>query len=366
MLSSRYHLFMSLVAATLATAPSLKADEPYLALRTGMKCSQCHVNRTGGGGRNDFGSAWAQTQLPAKSLPYRNRAINDWIAIGVDLRAKASGLVSDATPRTTFEISEAQVQVEARLIQNVLAFYLDQTLGPDRALIREGFALVEGLPGNGYAKAGKFMLPFGLRLWDDEAFIRSVTGFTYRTPDVGFEIGFEPGPLSFALALSNGTTTGVDQNSDKQVTGSAAFVFPKLRFGASATRNSAPGATRSIVGGFAGVQLGPLTLLGETDAIFDSFDGQQDVDQVVGYVEGDLMLYRGVFLKVTYGYHDPTLSLRDESVEVEEDQRIRMRFGFETFPVSFVQIGAFYTLLDDIPQVTTDRDRISLEVHLHF
>lgn len=366
MVELRVILVLSVTSATAIAAPLRAADEPYLALRTGLKCSQCHVNRTGGGGRNDFGSAWAQTQLPTKSLPFRSRSINDWISIGLDLRAKASGLVSDATPRTTFEINEAQVQVQAKLIQNYLAFYLDQTVGPDRAFIREGFALVEGLPGNGYAKAGKFLLPFGLRLWDDGAFIRSETGFTYQTPDVGFEIGFEPGPLSFALALSNGSSSGIDQNSDKQVTGSAAVVYPKFRVGASATRNSLPGVTRAIFGGFAGVQLGPLGLLGEADAIFDTFDGQPDSDQFVGYVEGALLLYRGVNLKVTYGYHDPTVAIRDEAVKIVEDQRIRMRFGFETFPVSFLQLSAFYTLLDDVPQATTDRDQISVEAHLHF
>jgi hypothetical protein len=51
---------------------------------------------------------------------------------------------------------------------------------------------------------------------------------------------------------------------------------------------------------------------------------------------------------------------------VVEDQRIRMRFGLETFPVSFVQVSGFYTVVEDIPQVTTDRDQVSLEVHLHF
>jgi hypothetical protein len=367
MLQQRVTIILSVTTTVVtAVAPLRAADEPYMALRTGLKCSQCHVNRTGGGGRNDFGSAWAQTQLPTKSLPFRSRSINDWISIGFDLRAKASGLVSDATPRTTLEINEAQVQLQAKLIQNYLAFYLDQTVGPDRAFIRESFALVQGLPGNGYAKAGKFLLPYGLRLWDDDAFIRNLTGFTYKTPDVGFEIGFEPGPLSFALALSNGSTSGVDENSDKQVTGSAALVFPRFRLGASATRNSVSGASRAIFGGFAGVQLGPLGLLGEADAIFDSFDGQPDMDQFVGYVEGDLLLYRGVNLKVTYGYHDPTVAIRDEAMETIEDQRIRMRFGFETFPVSFVQLSAFYTLLDDIPQVTTDRDQVSLEAHLHF
>jgi hypothetical protein len=355
------------VAVAALLAPPLHAeDEPYLALRTGLKCAQCHINHTGGGGRTDFGSAWAQTQLPARTLPFQRRALNDWIAIGLDLRARASGAISDTDPRTTVDMPEAQVQVEARLVRNVLAIYLDQTVGPDRSFAREAFALVERLPGNGYAKAGKLLLPYGLRLWDDQAFIRSLTGFTYTNPDVGFEVGFEPGPLALAVALSNGGGGGVDANSGKQVTGSAALVFPRFRLGVSGSHNTTPGNDRGMVAGFAGVQVGPIGLLGEADLILDSFDTQPDRDQFVGYVEGNWLVRRGFNLKVTYGYHDPTAGLRDGAPELVEDQRIRMRFGVELFPVTFVQVSSFYTLLDDIPQVTTDVDQVSLEVHLHF
>ena len=37
--------------------------EPYLAMRTGFKCSQCHVNRIGGGERTVYGYAYTQYKL---------------------------------------------------------------------------------------------------------------------------------------------------------------------------------------------------------------------------------------------------------------------------------------------------------------
>ena len=136
--------------------------EPYLAVRTGLKCGQCHVNRTGGGGRNAFGSAWAQTQLPMRTAAIRSRSLNDWVAVGLDLRtlgawnADVGSGLDGATSRTTLEITDAQIQLEARLIDNTLAFYVDRTVAPDRVVAREAFALYERLPLEGYVKAGKF------------------------------------------------------------------------------------------------------------------------------------------------------------------------------------------------------------------
>jgi hypothetical protein len=113
-----------------------------------------------------------------------------------------------------------------------------------------------------------------------------------------------------------------------------------------------------------GFNVGPLAVLGEVDHIFsqlrDTSSGSTEPpNQFVAYVEGNLLATRGLNAKVTYGYHDPN---RD----VSENQRIRMRFGLEWFPISFVQLAGFYTLLEDVPEVETDVDVVSLELHLHF
>ena len=335
------------------------APEPYLALRTGLKCSSCHVNRSGGGGRSAYGNVYDQTQLPRRTSDVRSRALNDFLAVGWDVRTVGSVTTSYSVPRSAVEMSEANAYLEARLIQRVLELYVDETLGPAQAGAREMFALVDALPLNGYLKAGKFMLPYGLRLQDDAEFIRTQTGFTYKTPDQGVELGLEPGPLSFFVALSNGTAGAAEGNDGKQYTSTLAVVRRHFRLGGSVSRNQGTGlARRDVYGGFGGVGIGPLSVLGEVDQIVERLPTGGTLSQLAGFVEGDYLATRGVNLKASYGYFD-------QNLHVPEDQRVRLRFGLELFPVAFLRAAAFYTADLWIPQAATP-DRVSLELHLHF
>src|SRR5579885_943701 len=81
-----YLLLMSMLFACEAHA------EPYLAVQTGFKCGQCHVNPTGGGERTVFGNVFAQTQLAAQRLDTGEMwtgEINRFLSVGGDLRAQA-------------------------------------------------------------------------------------------------------------------------------------------------------------------------------------------------------------------------------------------------------------------------------------
>ncbi|MFQ5889375.1 MAG: hypothetical protein ACE5JR_04905 [Gemmatimonadota bacterium] len=334
-------------------------EEPYLSVRTGLRCSQCHVNRTGGGGRTDFGSVYAQTRLPFVKFKFLNRSLNDFLSVGGNFRVLASGTVTETSPRSSIQVVEESVQLEARVVPDVLAFYVDQLFGPGSASTREAFGIVEGLPLDGYVKAGKFLLPYGLRLVDDSEFIRERTGFNYNTPDLGVEVGIEPGPLSLFLSVTNGTQGAGENNSDKQVTATTALILRRFRVGASASTNEGPSSKREVVGAFGGFNLGRFTFLGEFDYIFDTPESGSQLRQFAAFLEGDFLAVPGLNVKATYGFLDPNRS-------IGENARIRLRFGLETFPIQFLQLSAFYTLLEDIPQATTDLDRVSLEMHVYF
>ncbi len=344
--------------------------EPYLAIRTGQKCSACHVNHTGGGMRNDFGAVYAGATLPmsAKGFQFQNRALNDFIKMGADFRMTGSVLLSgptsrDAAPQTSLNINRANLYVEAKLISDKLTLYFDQTLAPGGATSREFFALVDVPEIGGYAKVGTFFLPSGLRLLDDEEFIRRQTGFTMLAPDQGVEVGIEPGPFSIQASVTNGNRGAAENNSGKQFTGTAAWISRRVRFGASASRNTQDTLHTDIIGGFGGVQVGQLSLLGEVDYVQGASVEGTDVDELVVYGEGDFLIRQGVNAKVTYGFHD-------RNVDRPEDKRTRARFGLEVFPFPYFQISGFYLVRDDIPEnrqlALPQRDEVFIELHLMF
>jgi hypothetical protein len=348
-----------LAAAVLSAVPPAHASaEPWIAIKTGLKCSACHVNRSGGGARNDFGSVYAQTRLTWAPGEFVSRALTEFLFVGLDFRLKASGTLRESSPRTAIDLDEAQAYLEARLLRQRVALYIDQTVGPNRAVARELFALIEKLPWNGYAKAGKLLVPYGLRLKDDEEFVRAVTGFNYDTPDQGLEVGVEPGPWSMVVGLTNGNVGAAENNSGKLASAVVSYTGSEYRLGLSGSRNTGDGVRRDVYGGFGGLRLGPVAILGEADFVEERML-ESPRRQFLGFVEGDLTLRHGLNAKLTYGYHD-----RDR--DVPEDQRIRWRFGLEAFPNPFVQLSGFYILDEDIPQATGDLDRVLVELRLHF
>jgi hypothetical protein len=346
---------------------SILSAEPYIAVREGLKCSACHMTLTGGGKRNQMGTGYGAIDLPWKpadlqslKVPHYFSFFNDVLSIGGDFRAFNRSTFSEGKlEANTFQTDKSNLYLEAALIPDHVSFYLDETIAPGGAQTREIFGLLHNLPGRGWIKAGKFVHPYGIRLEDDRAFIREITGFNFNNPDTGVEVGFEPGSFTMAAAVTNGNSATTDNNKAKQLVGTLGYIADKFRIGGSASHNDTGAETRRVAGVWAGARIQRLVLLGEADWIHDETSDAQR-DQLVTYSEADYEIVDGWNVKLGYEYYDPN---RD----VDENQRDRVIIGVEPFITSFIQLQLFYRFNQSIPQnIPQNADELLLRLHIYF
>lgn len=330
--------------------------EPYLAVSQGAKCSQCHVNPTGGGLRNAFGDVFAQTQLPAHHLDAGTDTwagqITRFLSIGGDLRFDASmQQVPHTKTRDEFQMEQTRLYLGASVIPERLLVYVDEQVAPGGALNREAFGMFWSADHSWYLKAGQMYLPFGLRLQDHSAFVKEITGINMTTPDQGVEFGWLKGHWDTQLALSNGTAGGAGTSNGKQSSAQLIWVDAAWRLGAAANYNHAAAAgSKSAWGLFGGLKTGPIAWLGEADLVDDRSLPNGGVKMLAALVEANWAFARGHNLKITAEYLDPNR-------RVAHDGQTRWSLLYELTPVQFVQLRAGVRYSDGIPQLDTQHSR---------
>src|SRR5580692_4560583 len=203
--------------------------EPYLAVQTGLKCSQCHVNPTGGGLRGPYGDVFAQTAMPAQHLDTGpdlwTGDVNSFLRVGGDLRTEALATeVPGSKTISQFQLEQVRTYIEAEVIPERLIAYVDEQVAPGGALNREAYVLYWSAGHDWYLKAGQMYLPFGWRLQDQTALIYTASGINMTTPDQGVEFGWEQGHWDAQVAVSNGTAGGSVKGNGKQTSAQLAFV----------------------------------------------------------------------------------------------------------------------------------------------
>ena len=371
------------------------AGEPYIAIREGLKCSQCHANITGGGMRTVYANTYSQQELPMtyyapwKDLPapgsgeasdkasketeaIRRRTdqllsgqVTDFLSWGTDLRfSNETQAVPNADNTNTFSVGEATLYLQGVLIPDHLYVYLDALWESSMAggpAAREVFGLIRGLPLEGYIKAGKFFVPHGLRLQDDSAFIRSSLPGAYNmtASEVGVEAGIEPGPLSLSVAVTNGNNSNVDSNADKQVNLLGTIVQENFRVGGSFAFN--PGMGSDYIrseNGFGGFTYGRFTLLGEFDHAKQRTGGAVSGSQAL-LGELNVLLTQGLNAKASYEFYNPSLA-------VAKDEQNRWSFILECFVTQFAQARAGARILDNRKPSPWSADGEIYFAELHF
>ena len=341
--------------------------EPYIAVRTGLKCMECHTNMTGGGMRTPYANQIAQTDISrnfiqtSDEITYWTGEINKWLSVGGDLRTDFQYVdVPNESSVSEFDVEEGLVYLAVNLIPDRLIFYVDEQVAPGGAENREIFALFKALGGKFYAKAGQFFLPYGWRLEDDTTFIRQVPGINFATPDKGIEVGLETGPWSAQLAITNGTAGGPDDDTGNQYSLLGTYVKDRWRVGASFNFNDADIGDRQMQNVFFGLRTGPISWLAQVDYIRDDSLAGPERKQWVGLIEGNWWFTKGNNLKLTYEFFDP-----DD--DVSEDEQTRWSGVWNFFPFQFTETRLGIRLYDGIPQDNKqNRDEFFAELHLYF
>jgi hypothetical protein len=350
-------------ALTLAFA-SLPQAEPYIAVRTGFKCSQCHVNGTGGGKRTDFGNVFSQYKLLMASplndsLPYGfDPKLNKAVSLGANFRIEQAHTSEysyggkRAASSDEPVIRESNIYVNMELVKGFLNAYLDETVGSSVAN-REFYGTVTPTPRT-WMKFGNMLLPYGYRLMDDRAFVREKTNYTYSRTGLGYELGWEPGPFSLVANV-----TGDNFSSVGSIVLQNPPLVRTLRVGASygGGIKKADRGKRQTYGGFAGFAFGMFTFLGERDYIQDD-----TLHSVADYGEMDFLPFQGANFKFVVEYLQP-----DTKVPRDQNGRMRTVAGFEPFLTQYLQLGLYYRKNDWIPQnLAANQDEIFGRLHVFF
>jgi hypothetical protein len=269
--------------------------------------------------------------------------LNDHFAVGADLRANAQATFIPHTTDTFAFTPRAQAYLEVKPIVDRLTIYLDERVSPGAATNRETYAMLWFANKSAYLKAGRMFVPFGLRIEDDTAFIRQVTGTSFNSSDDGVEGGLDLGPWSAHLSVTNGAGGGTETNRGKLISSLATFVQPDWRVGASASTNFNGAADRRMQSAFAGLRTGMVSWLASGIYITDDGTPSGRLRQKASLVEGNVEVAKGHNLKLTYEYYDP-------NADQKEDHRERYSAVWEYVPFQFTQFRLGARKNHGIPQ----------------
>ena len=211
-------ILLVLAPVTALLAPRGAGTVPLYAARNGLACGTCHFDPNGGGPRNEFGFAFAKNRhsqegegenSPWKDLTLTNRVGENMpVYLGVNQRFMLftnTTVEPDSLDRIGFFSMESALHIAFQPHPRLTLVYTNDVFSSVANIAvprqKEAFGMIGGFPLDGYVKAGRFRVPFGLRMDDHTVatrmgFLDFATGKVFlpydpRLPDMGIEAGAE-------------------------------------------------------------------------------------------------------------------------------------------------------------------------------
>ncbi|HLQ66153.1 MAG TPA: hypothetical protein VK123_02865 [Candidatus Limnocylindrales bacterium] len=307
-------LALAAAGAALAAPPLAPAAAalPRYASREGATCVTCHVDPNGGGIRNEFGFAYLRNRHSVEpETRWANLTVdpklNEWITLGLDMRVMyyASHLAGGPTlGNSTFFPMEGQVNVAVMPHEHLTlvashGLVVDEPGFPAGYVARELYGKFDGLPGDTYARVGRFRIPFGLRQDDHTSFVRSTPFLPYdsQKSDAGLELGWV-GSRDFAqLSVTDGSAPFSERAQTIAAKLGRATTWYQAGLSGFHRYSDALGQRWDRWALYASGTRGPMTLLAEAAFGTDKNPAGGKTNSEAMFAEMDYRLQRGLNLK---------------------------------------------------------------------
>jgi len=329
-------------AAILLLISSQAFALPRFTAMAEQKCNLCHVNPTGGGMRNSYGSQYfAQTEMAVHKVALERITdfqpnVSDNISLGMDMRSLYI-YNEDAKQSTLFQM-EGNFYLSAQVTDKIA-----MATSRDLNGVYDIYGMGYYLPHKGYFKVGKFQPSYGWRFADHTSFVRERMLWTSTYYDTGIEFGLYPYGISANLGIFNGSGGQLDDNQGKamafRIEGRKHLNQFGFGLGGSYWRNDREASTVDMYGPFFYINAfkGRIIHIGEFDWLKDH---STDITAFATTQKLALQITQGVWIEAQYDFQDPDVDLKSGRVS-------RFVFSIDYFPIGFLEVTPTVRFYDD-------------------
>ena len=355
---------------------SLSYALPRFAMENGLSCIACHVNPTGSGLRNDYGTnVVALEELPLERWLDKGNEdwdgyISDHLQIGGDFRIQGIQYNnSDTTRKTAFFPMQADIYAYLKLNNNA-GIFTKIGIRKSSTLSTEYWALVNNLPQNAWLRIGRTLPNYGLRVDDHTSFIRGgnfkrtlldldkeglIFG-PYLDPPSILELGV---PMFGGLQWTSSISTSLINNNEEMNNLTTQFNY------------SGSNDNITYMAGFSYMQEDNFSMLGVSGGLsFGDFTWTFEADQAENWIDVNtsLALYdeiaweiiQGVQLIGKYDFFDPKIDWQTGSIS-------RYTFGAEIYPLNIMEIKLQLRMNQvDLNNASTQDPEYLIQTHFWF